>query len=140
MSTMLPMNAELSDEPRIESFLMINPSAAAIRKFLSEPAEQVPRSGSFYDVNARTASFVTLAGGRAFIIMLLNVTHNAVEAIKGRLDDTATMVLPAFQDIVEDVLSESINPEHPKGTYIARWWTATDMAVPGDHTRPMKHF
>ena len=30
-------------------------------------------------------------------------------------------MLPAFQDVVEGVLGESINPEHPKGSYIAKW-------------------
>jgi hypothetical protein len=39
------------------------------------------------------------------------------------MNKNARWSLPPFQDIVEDVLGESVNPEHPKGSYIAKWWT-----------------
>jgi hypothetical protein len=32
------------------------------------------------------------------------------------------MSLAPFQDVVEEVLGESINPQHQKGSYIAKWW------------------
>jgi hypothetical protein len=121
------MRADLDDKDRIESFLMMNPSAAFIRKFLSVPTETGPQHRGFFAASLEvpsicTASFVTVTRERVFIIMLLNMPSSAFDPIKARMTPTTAMVLPEAQDIFEDVLGESINPEHQKGSYIAKWW------------------
>jgi hypothetical protein len=44
------------------------------------------------------------------------------DRIDAELDEISRRSPPPFQDVVERILDKSINPQHPRGSYIAKWW------------------
>jgi hypothetical protein len=102
-------------------------NADEIRQFLSTPREsgKEPSHKKFYHAPSRMASYVAVTGDRWICLTVSNVTADQADKIESclKMNKNARWSLPPFQDIVEDVLGESVNPEHPKGSYIAKWWT-----------------
>jgi hypothetical protein len=115
-----------ADEIGTEPYPLLNlPAAdvAEIKRLLEAPkAASAPIRRHSYYRKPNIASYITATRDCVFCLMVLgDVTREQAEEIDRKLDITARMVLPAFQDVVEVVLGESINPEHPKGSYIAKW-------------------
>jgi hypothetical protein len=116
----------LYDRTTREVFLRTSPSGETIRHFLSEvPIGTAVSHRAFYDRASYTATFVTRWRGRTVCLIALTVTSSQAAGIESRLSYAGTaawLSLPFFQDCVEAALGESINPAHPRGTYLAQWW------------------
>ena len=126
-STILGLQARPDEAFLNDSFLAMILNADEIRQFLSTPREsgKEPPHQNFYHGPSRVASYVVVTGDRWICLTVSNVTLGQADKIEAglKLDKNARWSLPPFQDVVEDVLGESVNPHHPKGSYIAKWWT-----------------
>ena len=125
MSTILCLRAGPNDERLKSSFLYLIPDAEKIQAFLGLPSSgNALRHKYFFHENPNVASYVSATGNVEFCMTVLNVRKELADGIAAQLNDLSKMItLPAFQDVVEDVLGESINPQHPKGSYLTTWWT-----------------
>jgi hypothetical protein len=113
------------DEPFINnSFLAMILNADEIRQFPTARGEsgKEPRHKKFYRGPSRMASYVTVIDDRWVCLTVSNLTLEQADQIENglKLDKNARMSLPPFQDVVADVLGESVNPGRPKGIYIAK--------------------
>jgi hypothetical protein len=117
---------DLADRTARELFLRASPSGESIRDFLSQlPIASAVSHRAFYDRASYTATYVTRWRGRTVCLIALKVTSSQAAGIESRLayaGKGAWLSLPFFQDCVEAALRESINPDHPRGTYLAQWW------------------
>jgi hypothetical protein len=126
-TTILGLNAAKDDDAAM-SFLELDQNGPEIKKFLAVPgsgASTTPRHQYFYDTRSRSASYVLATGSRVICIRVLNVAREKADEIEAKLanlDISARMSLAPFQDVVEKVLGESINPQHPIGSHLAKWW------------------
>jgi hypothetical protein len=125
-SRILGLQAGPDDKSLKDSFLEMDLNADDIRQFLSAPrgAEKEPPHKNFYHSPSRMASYVVLTDDRMVCLTVSNVTLGQADKIETglKLNKNARWSLAPFQDVVEDTLGESVNPQHPKGSYIARWW------------------
>lgn len=104
--------------------LVLLPDADEIGRLLQAPGrERIPVCRySYYRGKPNVASYLT-ATREAVICMMIrgDVTHEQANEINACLDEVSRIYPVHFQDIVEEVLGESVNPLHPRGWHIARW-------------------
>lgn len=94
-----------------------------VRKFLeTPPSGGVMAYGFSYCPWPARASYLTVTENSTICMIVQgDVTRDQAETIRHRLTPTAHTAWPEFQDIVEDVLGDSVNRDHPKGRHIAEW-------------------
>ena len=124
-SRILALSAGAGDEADKETFVSSLPNADQIRAFLNAPrSEDSLVHQFFYHSDPNVACYVMTMDGRSICLVVRgDVTYSQASAIEGRLDLLARISLPAFQDIVEDVLGKSVNQGEPKGKYLTHWFT-----------------
>jgi hypothetical protein len=120
------LRARSDEERKKAAFFSLIPNADEIQQFLS--TRELGKAHSyqhFYYGKSGPASYVAVTP-KGFIVCLAvwNLTREQANEIQFWLDfdDKAQWSLPLFQDVVERVLGRSINPGHPEGTCLAKWW------------------
>ena len=77
---------------------------------------------SYYSGKSNVAMYITATLDSVACIQVLgDVTRSQADEINSKLGLCERLLPEQFQDVAEAVLGESVNPEHPKGSYLARW-------------------
>jgi hypothetical protein len=97
------------------------PKPDEMKRLLNLPAPKgEPVVTDFHHDNS--AVYVTATrDSTVFMVVLGDITAEQARRIGGKLDLQSRMSPATFQDVVEDVLGESVNPGEPKGMHLAQW-------------------
>jgi hypothetical protein len=75
-----------------------------------------------YFSTAKTAYYIaSTATTRVCMVATGIATEELARRLNSRLDFRARMTPAGFQDAVEEITGESVNPGQPKGRYLAKW-------------------
>jgi hypothetical protein len=121
----LGLRAGLNEQQKKADFFALIPDAEQIQQFLRARRPGSPLSHRyFFDDESSAASYVAGTGQREVCITvwgLERVQADEIEAVL-KLNPGARFSMPAFQDIVEEVLHASVHAGRPRGTRLSQWY------------------
>jgi hypothetical protein len=107
-TTILGLNVEVSDKDTAlrETFLLLNPSADAVRRLIGTPSHH-----HFYDSGSRIATYVLVTIDRMICFMVRDVDVEQANEVEKRLrlDIAARMSLPVFQAVIRDIVGKAVD-------------------------------
>ena len=73
-----------------------------------------------------TAEYVTVTRDFLHCVLVQGaISLEQAAQIAGQLPLSAHLSLPLLQELAEDILGTSVNPDYPKGSYLAEWHRVT---------------